>query len=116
MTDLRKIAIRRKLVYLFNWDEITKKDKGRLAEFLREETNLPLDISKIKKSSDGTSLNCELVFEDGQSAIYSVSIRIDNKGDTAKLVLTHSETEEKREVELVVLKRNDMTNIYRKIG
>ena len=45
-------------------------------------------------------LNCELVFDDGQSAVYSVSIRISNKGDTAKLVLTDSETKGNREIEL----------------
>jgi hypothetical protein len=112
LEDLRNFSSRPTNLYLFNWEDVTKKDRRRLEDFLYEDTSLPVGVSELKKSQDGKSLTCKLL--DEGRIIYSVEITINENGDVAELKLTDYDTNKEYKENLQVLQKNGRNYIYKK--
>jgi len=112
LLNLRNVASKTKLEYLFNWKKVTEKDE-KLWSLLYGELGVLFNIETINRSPDGRVLEFKLVLE-YDDVIPSVTITINGEGNTATLLIPKGST--KIERELIVRKVNDELYLFRKIN
>lgn len=111
LLNIRSVATRAKLEYLFNWKRVSEKDE-KLWSYLYGLVGIPFGISTIKRSLGDRKINFDLISE--YDTIASVKVMLSGENDNAILVITQDST--KIEKELIVRSENDELYVFKKIN
>ena len=112
LLNIRNVATKSKLEYLFNWKKVGEKDE-KLWSYLYGHLGEPFGISDIKRSPDDRKIKFDLI-SPYDIAIGTVKITLDEQGNKATLLLSQGST--KIEKELIVRWENDALYVFKKIS
>lgn len=110
LLNVRNVASRGNLEYLFNWKKVTNKDE-RLWSFLYKELEVPFAIETISRSSNGRILRFKLISEFGD--VFS-TVTVTLIGENEKAMLVIEEGSNKIEKELALRIENDEVYVFKK--
>jgi len=112
LLNIRNVASKSKLEYLFNWKKVTEKDE-KLWSYLYGHLGEPFGITRLKRSSDDRKIRFDLI-SPYDTAMGTVRITLDDEGNKAILLVTQGST--KIEKELIVRWENDEIYLFKKIS
>jgi len=110
LLNIRNVANKSKLEYLFNWKKVTEKDE-RLWSFLYGELGVPFAIENIHRSPNDRTLRFKLVSEFGD-VFSTVTVAISGEDEKAMLVIENNSI--KIERKLIIRREKDELYVFRK--
>lgn len=112
LLNIRNVASKTKLEYLFNWKKVNEKDE-KLWSYLYGEIGEYFGIENIERSPDDRKLKFDLISE-YEVLIASIMVSLSSKEDKATLLISKGST--KIEREFVVRWENDELYVFKKIN